>query len=87
MLALDLAISFVRNIFIGNEPYVKGTPVYNATDKALSRLKPVLRIVEKKIGAKQPLFSDIKGFVLASIGDEVKRDYEAKIKINRRNRN
>lgn len=87
MLALDLAISFVRNIFIGNEPYVKGTPVYNATDKALSRLKPVLRIVEKKIGAKQPLFSDIKGFVLTSIGDEVKRDYEATIKINRRNRN
>lgn len=83
MLARDFAVEIVRNIFIGNEPYVKGTPTYDAVEKALCRIKPVLRIAEKKLGGKNPLLTDIKSFVLNSIGDDEQRDYEATIKINR----
>lgn len=83
MLARDFAVEIVRNIFVGNEPYVEGTAVYTAIDKALSRLKPVLKIVEKKLGGENPLLADIKGFILSSIGDNEQRDYEATIKINK----
>ena len=73
----DTAVEFVRNIFVGNEPYVPGTPMYAAVDALLLRLRPVLRIAEKKLGAKNPMFADLRGFVLSLIGDEKQLDYEA----------
>lgn len=76
----DTFIELVRNIFVGNEPYVKGTPVYEAASKLLGRLSPVLKPVENKLGEKQPLLADIKGFVLSMLGDEQQMDYEAVIK-------
>lgn len=79
----NLAVEIVRNVFIGNEPYTKGTPVYDAVEMVLTRLHPVLSVLEKKLGKKQPLLSDIKSFVLSSIGDEKQRDYEAEIKIDK----
>lgn len=72
-LVKDVAVELVRNIFVGNEPYVKGTPMYDAVAKLLNRLRPITRIIEKK--AKDPLLGDIKGFVLSTIGDERQRDY------------
>lgn len=81
-LARDVGIELVRNIFVGNEPYVKGTPMYEAMAKLLKRLHPVTHIVEKKMGAKNPVLSDIDTFVLSMIGDEKQRDYEAVININ-----
>ncbi len=81
-LAKDVGIELVRNIFVGNEPYVKGTPMYEAMEKLLKRLHPVTHIVEKKMGAKNPVLSDIDTFVLSMIGDEKQRDYEAVININ-----
>ena len=82
-LARDVGIELVRNIFVGNEPYVKGTPMYDAMAKLLKRLHPVTHIVEKKMGAKNPVLSDIDSFILSMIGDERQRDYDAVIKINR----
>ena len=81
-LARDVGIELVRNIFVGNEPYVKGTPMYEAMEKLLKRLHFVTRIVEKKMGAKNPVLSDIDSFILSMIGDEKQRDYEAVIDIN-----
>lgn len=81
-LARDVGVELVRNIFMGNEPYVKGTPMYEAMEKLLKRLHPVTHIVEKKMGAKNPVLSDIDTFVLSMIGDEKQRDYEAVININ-----
>ena len=81
-LARDVGIELVRNIFVGNEPYVKGTPMYEAIEKLLKRLHLVTRIVEKKMGAKNPVLSDVDTFVLSMIGDEKQRDYEAVIDIN-----
>lgn len=51
--------------------------MYNAVSKLFDRLSPVLKIVQKKLGEKEPMLSDIKGFVLSMIGDERQMDYEA----------
>lgn len=83
-LAKEVGIELVRNIFIGNEPYVKGTPMYAAMAKLLKRLHPVTHIVEKKMSAKSPVLSDIDSFVLSMIGDEKQRDYDTVLKINRK---
>lgn len=82
ILLKDIGVEFVRNIFVGNEPYVKGTPIYEAMDKILSRLSPILHIAEKKLGKKNPKFSDLKTFVLSLIGDEKQLDYEAVLSTN-----
>lgn len=83
-LAKEVGIELVRNIFIGNEPYVQGTPMYEAMAKLLKRLRPVTHIVEKKMSAKSPVLSDIDSFVLSMIGDEKQRDYDTVLKINRK---
>jgi len=85
-LAKDVGIELVRNIFIGNEPYVKGTPLYEAMEKLLKRLHFVTHIVEKKMGAKNPVLADIDTFILSMIGDNEQRDYEAVLQINKRNK-
>lgn len=77
----DLAIEIVRNIFIGDEPYVEGTPMYEAVKKTFKRLRPVIHIAEKKLGEKNPLFSDIESFVLSSIGDKKQRDHNTVLNI------
>lgn len=81
-LAKDVGIELVRNVFIGNEPYVKGTPMYEAMAKLLKKLHPVTHIIEKKMGAKNPILADIDAFVLSMIGDEKQRDYNTVLKIN-----
>ena len=81
-LAKEVGIELVRNIFIGNEPYVKGTPIYNAMEKMLSRLHPVTHIIEKKMSTKNPILSDIDNFILSMLGDEMQRDYDAVLNIN-----
>lgn len=77
----DVAVEFVRNVFVGDEPYVKGTPIYDALEKFLKRLHPITYIVEKKAGSSNPLLSDIDTFVLSMIGDEKKMDYNCTIEI------
>lgn len=84
MLAKDACVELVRNIFVGNEPYVNGTPMYEAMSKLLRRLHPVTRIVEKKMGSKNPVLSDIDSFVLSMIGDEKQRDHDTVLKIKRK---
>lgn len=83
-LVKDVGVELVRNVFVGNEPYVKGTPMYEAMAKLLKRLHPITHIIEKKAGSKNPLLADIDTFVLSMMGDEKQRDYDAVIEINRR---
>ena len=58
----------VRNVFVGNAPYVEATPEYEAVMKILGRLSPVLFIVKKKVkvGGK-PL--DVKGMLKSCLGN------------------
>lgn len=82
-LVKDVAVEFVRNVFVGDEPYVKGTPMYNTMARFLKRLHPITHIIEKKAGANNPVLADIDSFVLSMIGDENHRDYNTKIEINK----
>ena len=84
ILAKDLGIELVRNIFIGNEPYVKGTAVYEAFEKLINRLYLIIHIAEKKAGKKNKVLSDIKSFLLCTIGDEKQRDWDLTLDINRK---
>ena len=84
ILAKDLGIELVRNIFIGNEPYVKGTAVYEAFEKLINRLSLIIHIAEKKAGKKNKVLSDIKSFLLCTIGDEKQRDWDSTLDINRK---
>lgn len=85
ILAKDLGIELVRNIFTGNEPYVKGTAVYEAFEKLINRLSLIIHIAEKKAGKKNEVLSDIKSFLLCTIGDEKQRDWDLTLDINRKN--
>ncbi len=85
ILAKDLGIELVRNIFLGNEPYVKGTPVYDAFEKLLKRLHPITHIIEKKMGSKNEVLKNLDSFILSMIGDEKQRDYDLTLKINKQN--
>lgn len=85
ILAKDLGIELVRNIFIGNEPYVKGTAVYEAFEKLLNRLSLIIHIAEKKAGKKNKVLGDLKSFLLCTIGDEKQRDWDLTLGINRKN--
>lgn len=84
ILAKDLGIELVRNIFIGNEPYVKGTAVYEAFEKLINRLSLIIHIAEKKAGKKNKVLSDIKSFLLCTIGDEKQKDWDLTLDINRK---
>ena len=84
ILAKDLGIELVRNIFIGNEPYVKGTAVYEAFEKLINRLSLIIHIAEKKAGKKNKVLSDIKSFLLCTIGDEKQWDWDLTLDINRK---
>lgn len=84
ILAKDLGIELIRNIFIGNEPYVKGTAVYEAFEKLINRLSLIIHIAEKKAGKKNKALSDIKSFLLCTIGDEKQRDWDLTLDINRK---
>lgn len=84
ILAKDLGIELVRNIFIGNEPYVKGTAVYEAFEKLINRLYLIIHIAEKKAGKKNKVLSDIKSFLLCTIGDEKQKDWDLTLDINRK---
>ena len=84
ILAKDLGIELARNIFIGNEPYVKGTAVYEAFEKLINRLSLIIHIAEKKAGKKNKVLSDIKSFLLCTIGDEKQRDWDLTLDINRK---
>ena len=82
-LVKDVGIELGRNVFVGNEPYVQGTPIYAAMEKLLKRLRPITYGIQRKMGKKYPVLSNMNGFVLSLIGDEKQRDYEATVPIHR----
>ncbi len=69
VLAKDLGVEIVRNMFEGDEPYVEGTPVHTLFMKALRRLRPAVAVLEKKLGKKNPPLADIPAFVSSLIGN------------------
>ena len=57
-----------RDIFKGDQPYVKGTPEYEAVEKVLSRFGFVLKKLAPKL-AQDGVVPDLKQMVLDTIGN------------------
>lgn len=76
----DFLTEIVRNVFVGNAPYVKGTPEYNAFMGIIDRFSPVLSIVKGTVKVKnKPL--DIKDMLKNSLGHYGVDEYNAVLRL------
>ncbi len=65
---IDLAVEVAESIFAGDPPYTKGTPVYDAVDKLLSRLNFIIKKFNKKL-SKDGNEVDLRKMILNTIGN------------------
>lgn len=77
---LELAIGIVRYVFEGDQPYVEGTPAGDTILKVFGRLKPVFRILNKKLHGAQGETLDFYELLKHSAGNYGISDYEATLK-------
>lgn len=64
----DFTGELARDIFKGDQPYVKGTPEYEIIARFLKRFKPVLKIAENKL-TKDGVKPDLTSMLLNTIGN------------------
>ncbi len=57
-----------RDVFKGDQPYVKGTPIYTVFAKVFKRFRPIIKIVEKKL-TKNGIRPDLTDMLLNTIGN------------------
>ena len=76
----ELAIDIVRQLFEGNQPFVEGTPEGDTLLKVLRRLKPVFRILNKKLKGSQGEEIDLYEILKHSAGNYGIDDHNATIK-------
>lgn len=69
----ELMLDIVRNIFVGNAPYVEGTPEYGAVMGIIGKLSFITKILKKKKGL------DIPNLVKYSIGHYGVDEYDTEI--------
>lgn len=80
---IDLAVEIGKNIFSGDSPYTKGTPVYDAVDKLLLRLGFIIKKLNKKL-SKDGNEVDLRKMVLNTIGNNKgysDHNFEAKLNL------
>jgi len=73
----DIAIELVRNVFYGDQPYTAGTPEHQYAMKLLARLRPFVRLAEKKLAPKHALFGDFPALASQLMGKAQKIDNNA----------
>ncbi len=76
----ELAIDIVRNLFEGNQPFVEGTPEGDTVLKVFRRLKPIFKILNKKLRGAQGEEIDLYETLKHSLGNYGIDDYNATIK-------
>lgn len=72
----DFAVDLVRQIFEGDVPYVEGTPEREFTKSVLARLKPIMKIINKKVKVNGKNV-DMTQIILESMGSPDSCDNEA----------
>ncbi len=77
VLLKDLVVELVRNIYGGDEPYSRGTPIYEALIGIIKKLSPILRRFRKK----SEIFEDLPGFIASIIADEYPPDSNAILEV------
>ena len=78
---LEFAISVVRYVFEGDQPYVAGTPEGDTVLKVLKRLRPVLKKLNKKLHGSQGESVDLYEILKNSIGNYGISDNNCVIKL------
>lgn len=68
---LDFVLDLVIAVFAGDPPYTEDTYEYSIIIKVLDRLKPVLKIVDNKLGNKLPE-GGVRNLVITLINKECK---------------
>lgn len=75
-----LLMSIVRNIFVGDAPYVCGTPEYEAIMGIFDRLHPLLLPIEKALASKGTK-TDLRNMVELTIGNTGVSDYDCRLRL------
>ena len=76
----DFAVDLVRQIFEGDPPYFEGTPEREFAKAALGKLRPIMKIVNKKVKVNgQP--ADMGQIILESMGSKDSCDNKAEFTI------
>ena len=78
---IDLVVDIARNAFEGDQPFVEGTPEGDTVLKVFRRLKPVFRILNKKLHGSQGEEIDMYELLKHSVGNYGISDYDATIKL------
>ncbi len=74
---IDLVVDIARNAFEGDQPFVEGTPEGDTVLKVFRRLKPVFRILNKKLHGSQGEVIDMYELLIHSLGNYGISDYNA----------
>ena len=78
---IDLVVDIARNAFEGDQPFVEGTPEGDTVLKAFGRLKPVFRILNKKLHGSQGETIDMFELLKHSLGNYGVSDYDATLEL------
>ena len=78
---IDLVIDIARNAFEGDQPFVEGTPEGDTILKVFRRLRPVFRILNKKLHGSQGEEIDLYELLKHSVGNYGISDYDAILKL------
>ena len=76
---IDLVVDIARNAFEGDQPFVQGTPEGDTILKVFGRLKPLFRILDKKLHGSQGEKVDLYEMLKHSAGNYGISDYNATI--------
>ena len=75
---VEFAVSFVRSIFEGNQPYVEGTPGGDTLLRVFKRLKPFIKTLKGSQGEELDFYETMKH----TVGNYGIDDYNATIKLS-----
>lgn len=75
----DFAVEVVRNSFLGDQPYVEGTPEYETVMRVLKRFRPVIKLAEKKLPPVCGKPADLTKIIAGTIGNSGVPDNNARL--------
>ena len=75
---VDLAIDIARNVFVGNQPFVEGTPEGNTLLRLFKRISKFKKTIKDSQGNELDLYETLKH----TVGNYGIDDYNATLKLN-----
>ncbi|MBR3554169.1 MAG: metallophosphoesterase [Clostridia bacterium] len=75
---VEFAVSFVRSVFEGNQPYVEGTPGGNTLLRVFQRLRPFIKTLKGSQGETLDFYETMKH----TVGNYGTDDYNAVLKLS-----